>query len=282
MNLDHTPLISIVIPCYNDALYIEESVNSAINQTYPNTEIIIVDDGSNLETKKVLNTLKEKVDVIITQNNQGVCVARNNGIKKAKGDYILVLDSDDFFEAKFLEVAYNVIKNNKEIGLVTCFANIIDETGTHLYISKPTGAGVDEVIYKNNAMGSCFFTREVWLKVGGYDIKMKNGYEDWEFNISVAKLGYKVKVIQEILFNYRYKSVSRNTEAINYQKEIRKYVFKKHKDIAIRNYEKTIDFFLNEIEINKNEVLRYKKSKSFKIGHFIVLNLNRLKTVFNK
>lgn len=282
MNLDHTPLISIVIPCYNDALYIEESVNSAINQTYPNTEIIIVDDGSNLETKKVLNTLKEKVDVIITQNNQGVCVARNNGIKKAKGDYILVLDSDDFFEAKFLEGAYNVIKNNENVGLVTCFTNVINVKGEHLYISKPTGSGIDEVLYNNNAMGCCFFTREVWLKVGGYDIKMKNGYEDWEFNISVAKLGYKIEVIEEVLFNYRKKRISRSSKAIKHKKEIRKYVFKKHKDIAIRNYEKTIDFFLNEIEINKNEVLRYKKSKSFKIGHFIVLNLNRLKTVFNK
>lgn len=146
----------------------------------------------------------------------------------------------------------------------------------------PTGAGVDEVLYNNNALGCCFFNRKVWEEVGGYDINMKNGYEDWEFNISVAKLDYKIEVIEEVLFNYRKKRISRSSKAIKHKKEIRKYVFNKHRDIAIRNYEKTIDFFLNEIEINKNEVLRYKKSKSFKIGHFIVLNLNRLKTVFNK
>ena len=279
---NNKPLISIIIPCYNDDLYVEQAVNSAINQTYPNTEIIIVDDGSNLETKKILNRLKDKVDKIITQKNQGVCVARNNGIKKSKGNFILVLDSDDFFEAKFLEISLKAINKNNAIGLVTCFANVIDEKGTHLYLSKPTGAGVDEVLYNNNAMGSCLFSREVWEKVGGYDLNMKNGYEDWEFNVSVAKLGYKVEVIKEVLFNYRYKKVSRNKEANKYQKEIRKYVFTKHKDLGIRNYDKTIDFFLKEIEVNKNEVLRYKNSKSFKIGHNIIRNLNKVITLFKK
>lgn len=278
MKPNSNPLVSIIIPCYNDAQYIEQSVNSALNQTYPNTEIIIVDDGSNLETKKVLNTLKHKVDKIISQENQGVCVARNNGIEKTNGNFILVLDSDDYFEPQFIELAYNAIKNNNDIGLVTCFANVIDEKGVYLHISKPTGSGVNEVLYKNNALGSCFFSREVWEKVDGYDINMKNGYEDWEFNISVVKLGYEVEVIKEVLFNYRYKRVSRSTAAIKHQKEIRKYVFNKHKDIGIRNYDKTIDFFLNEIENNKNEILRYKNSNSFKIGHFFIRIIINLKT----
>ena len=61
-------------------------------------------------------------------------------------------------------------------------------------VTKPTGSSANEVIYNNNAMGSCLFKKEVWREVGGYDLQMKNGYEDWEFNISVAKKGYKIAV----------------------------------------------------------------------------------------
>ncbi|WP_445736800.1 glycosyltransferase family 2 protein [Mariniflexile sp.] len=274
------PLVSIVIPCYNDAQYIEQAVNSALAQTYSNKEIIVVDDGSNFETKRILDTLKDKVDKILTQENQGVCVARNTGIEAAKGNLILVLDSDDFFEPEFLIEALTKIKENNNIGLVTCWSNVINTNGEFLYVTKPTGSDVNEVIYNNNAMGSCLFKKETWREVGGYDLQMKNGYEDWEFNVSVACKGYKIAVIEKVLFNYRLKKNSRNTKAIDHQKDIRKYVFTKHKDIAIRNYDKTIRFFLDEIEKSKIETLRFKNSNSYKLGHFFFRNLNRIKSFF--
>jgi glycosyltransferase involved in cell wall biosynthesis len=64
-------LVSIIIPCYNDAVYISDAVQSAFNQTYPNKEIIVVDDGSNQKTKEKLKNLRPKIDVLITQENQG-------------------------------------------------------------------------------------------------------------------------------------------------------------------------------------------------------------------
>ncbi|MDD3722641.1 MAG: glycosyltransferase family A protein [Lutibacter sp.] len=95
--------ISIIIPCYNDAQYIEQSVLSALNQTYQNKEVIVVDDGSNAETKAVLKKLAPQITKLITQENQGQSTARNVGIKEAKGEYILVLDSDDFFKKQLDE-----------------------------------------------------------------------------------------------------------------------------------------------------------------------------------
>lgn len=273
-------LLSIVIPCYNDAKFIQQSVNSALNQTYLNKEIIVVDDGSNLETKQVLKKLESQITKLITKENQGVCVARNVGIEEAKGDLILVLDSDDYFEPEFLKEAFIKIRENDNIGLVTCWSNVIDANGDFLYITKPTGSSANEVIYSNNAMGSCLFKKEVWREVGGYDLQMKNGYEDWEFNISVAKKGYKIAVVEKVLFNYRLKKVSRNTKAIDHQKDIRQYVFTKHKDLAIKNYDKTIRFFLDEIEKSKIETLRYKTSNSYKLGHFFFRNLNKIKSFF--
>ena len=104
------PLISIIIPCYNDAKYIEQSVNSALNQTYSNKEVIVVDDGSNVETKQILKKLEPKLIKLITQENKGQSTARNVGINAAKGEYILTLDSDDYFEPTFLEKLFPVLR----------------------------------------------------------------------------------------------------------------------------------------------------------------------------
>jgi glycosyltransferase involved in cell wall biosynthesis len=274
------PLVSIIIPCYNDAQYIEQSVQSALNQTYPNKEVIVVDDGSNAETKAVLKKLEPKITKLITQENQGVCVARNIGIEEAKGALILVLDSDDYFQPEFLVEACKKIIENEEIALITCWSNAVNTNGDFLFLIQPTGSSKNEVLYFNNSMGSCLFKKEVWRQVGGYDVLMKKGYEDWEFNIAIAKKGYKVHVLQSVLLNYRIKEVSRNTKAVEYQKEIRKYVFDKHRDLAIENYEKTVDFFLNEIEKSKIETVKYKTSNSFKFGHFFYRNVNRIFKLF--
>ena len=94
-------LVSIVIPCYNDKEYIEESVNSALNQSYQHFEIIIVDDGSDEKTKKVLSNLHHQKIKLITQVNKGLSAARNVGIAHASGDFILTLDADDFLENSF-------------------------------------------------------------------------------------------------------------------------------------------------------------------------------------
>ena len=69
-------LISVIIPCYNDHQYVEQAVNSAINQTYKNKEIIVVDDGSDKKTKEVLRNLEDKISLLITQDNQGQSKAR--------------------------------------------------------------------------------------------------------------------------------------------------------------------------------------------------------------
>ena len=84
----NNPKVSVVIPCYNDENYIQEAVQSALDQTFQDFEIIIVDDGSNEATKKVLANIRSEKIRLITQKNQGSSAARNNGIKAAKTLYI--------------------------------------------------------------------------------------------------------------------------------------------------------------------------------------------------
>jgi glycosyltransferase involved in cell wall biosynthesis len=91
-------LVSILIPAYNKASWIRETMLSAINQTWPNKEIIVIDDGSSDNTFKIAKTLESKIVKVVTQPNAGVCGARNNALKLAQGDYIQWLDADDVLD----------------------------------------------------------------------------------------------------------------------------------------------------------------------------------------
>ncbi|MEM0518345.1 glycosyltransferase family 2 protein [Aequorivita flava] len=275
-------LVSIIIPCYNDASFIEQAIDSAFSQTYANKEIIVVDDGSNTETKNIIKSVQSKIDILITQQNKGVCIARNNAIERAKGEYILTLDADDFFEPSFLEKAVDILNKRSNVGMVTCYVNVITVKNNTSYVLKPSGTNDTEPLYYNNSMGSCLYRKSIWQEVEGYDENLKEGFEDWEFNIAISKKGWMVHVIAEILFNYRIKPTSRNQSAKNYQKKIRRYVFLKHSDIAETNFEKTLDFFLDEIEMLRRLIHAQQNTASFRIGHFFVKLGKPILSIFKK
>lgn len=123
------PEISVIVPVYNVAVYIKRCVESILAQTYENFELILVDDGStdnSLDICKEYSKKDERVHVY-TKTNGGVSTARNFGVTKSKGKYIIFIDSDDFVSDKFLEKLYkSCIDNNAQISLVN-FDGIIDE-----------------------------------------------------------------------------------------------------------------------------------------------------------
>lgn len=105
--------ISIIIPVYNVEKYIQECLNSVLNQTYENLEIILVDDGSKDSSSEICESYAKKDDriIVIHQENQGLSMARNTGLNRATGKYIMFLDSDDFYEINSCEVLYNEIRS---------------------------------------------------------------------------------------------------------------------------------------------------------------------------
>jgi glycosyltransferase involved in cell wall biosynthesis len=257
--------ISIVIACYNDHEYIKQAVISALNQTYENKEIIVVDDGSNSKTKAVIKDLEPNLDFIITQDNRGVSVARNIGIEAATGKFILILDSDDFFEPTFCEKAIQVFQSNSSIKIVTCYANWFSSSGNPLKF-KPEGGSLKNFLI-NNAALSVIFKRSDFLSAGGYDEEMVRGYEDWELYIRLLKSGGRAEVIPEYLFNYRNKNNSRNKKANRKKHQILEYIYIKHADI----YKEHFDFFIHEWlkSIRKSEAFKQQVMDSidYKIGN---------------
>jgi len=281
-NFNQNELISIVIACYNDSDYIEKAVFSALNQTYPNIEVILVDDGSNAKTKLVLNKLKPKITKLITQDNQGQSIARNNAIKEAKGKYILNLDSDDFFEPGFCSKAVHKFQEDEAIKIVTCLANRFSEKRTIDFFT-PRGGSIDDFLFSNSALGSSMFKRKDWELCGGYEeILPILGFEDWEFYIRVLKKGGYAYVINEVLFNYQIRENSTTDRIRDLKLDKFKHIIFKHKELYKDNFENLIE---NLIERTRREIIEKDKNTKridFVIGKTILKPFRWIKSVINK
>lgn len=188
------PKVSIIIPCYKQAQYLSDAITSALNQTYKDIEVIVVNDGSPDNTTEIAKRFP-KVKVIEKENG-GLSSARNAGIKASKGGWILTLDADDKLDEKFIERTINkadiVSTTQKEFGL--------SERTWKPYKDNPV---YEDFIVRNQINCCSLFRKEIWEMVGGYDEQMREGYEDWEFWIRATRAGYKVKVVWEELFFYR-------------------------------------------------------------------------------
>jgi glycosyltransferase involved in cell wall biosynthesis len=273
------PLLSIVISCYNDANYIEQAVFSALNQTYSNKEIIVIDDGSNIETKAVLKKLEPKITILITQDNQGQSIARNNGIRKAKGEYILNLDSDDFFEITFCEKAINKFEEDQEIAIVTCNVNRFNTSGT-IDVFFPNGGFLNNFLFSNSAMGSSMFKRKDWERCGGYEEKLPIlGLEDWEFYIQILKFGGYAYVIEETLFNYQVRENSTTDRIRELRLDKFKHIIMKHKQLYSANFEILVENLFDQIKREQSEKIKNKERIDFKIGKAVLSPLRWIKAV---
>lgn len=200
--------VSVVIPCFNQGRYLDETVNSVLAQSYADFEIIVVNDGSTDEfTNSLLRDyLRPKTRVIHTEN-QGVCLARNSGIEAASGEYILPLDADDLIGRDYFRKAVQILDEIRKVGIVSCQLEFFGELN---YRPAMPPYSLD-VMLTRNELGPCssFFRREDWQRVGGYNPNMKHGWEDWDFWLSLIELGVDVYRIPEVLFFYRIRKGSR-------------------------------------------------------------------------
>lgn len=261
-------LLSIIIPCYNDHAHITTAVKSALQQTWPNKEILIVDDGSSTRTKKVLEELRSKSIKLITQTNQGPSAARNRGIDLANGRFIVVLDSDDYFEPTFAEKAIEIFDSKKNIKIVTSFVKWFDNSKDEIF--KPSGGELRDYLVRNGAMGSCMFSKQDWKNAGGYDEKMKNGFEDWEFYIRLHKDGGITYVIPEVLFYYRNTPNSRNKRANLKKYELEEYIYLKHAELYKKYFETFISYYLKRSKQLDQQIEKKMRSMEYQIGAAIL------------
>lgn len=270
--------LSIIIPCFNDRKYIEQSVQSAINQTYVNKEIIVIDDGSNKETKMLLKRLEPKIDYLITQENKGPAAARNAGIEMTNGKYILTLDSDDYFEPEFCEKAVKIMEGSEGIKVVTCYARWFKENITSR-IFKPEGGDLKKYLIKSRAIGNSLFRKKDWEAVGGYDEEMQYGWEDWEFFIRLHSDGGRTYVIPEVLFHYRDRTDSKTKKANKDRYGLLQYIYTKHAHLYQRNSDIFIPYLLEKLQQEEREKIKNLNLPETKIGRLLLRPVRFLRSL---
>ena len=193
------PEITVIIPCYNSGFSLLRTLSSLKSQTYRNFEIIIVNDGSNDSiTLKILKNINEPNIQIINQENKGLSAARNVGILNSNSDFILPLDSDDWLASNALLEFIQFLKKNKNYSYV--YSNIVNQNQSTGVLKK--NYNFFEQLFSNQIPYCFLVRRDVFTKIGMYDLKMKNGFEDWELNIRMGKYGHTGYCLNQDLFYY--------------------------------------------------------------------------------
>ena len=199
--------ISIVVPCYNQASFLDEALQSILDQTFLNWECVIVNDGSPDNTEIVVARWLNKDNRFkyIFQENAGLSSARNAGITAAVGKYILPLDADDAISENYLELAYNKLIIDSNLKVVYCKAQYFGDRDEEWILPNFT---LNNLAIRNIIFCSAVFRKEDWQRVGGFDSNMIHGLEDWDFWLSILKDGGDVYKLDEICFYYRIKQTS--------------------------------------------------------------------------
>jgi glycosyltransferase involved in cell wall biosynthesis len=198
-----TPKISIVIPCYNHGIYIQDAIDSVEASTYRDYEIIIVNDGSTDElTIEKMDQLSRSGYQVINQPNQGLARARNNGIAAAVGEYIMPLDADNKIRPTYIEKAIAVLDCQPEIGVAYGKSVYFGEAeGVH-YSGEPFDSV--KLYWSPYIDNIAVFRKSAWEQAGGYDANMPvMGVEDWDLWMTMHENGVGFHFIDEVLFDYR-------------------------------------------------------------------------------
>ena len=182
--------VSIIMPAYNAQKYIKESIDSVLNQSFGNFELIVVNDGSIDKTEEIVKSYNDERIVLISQKNGGVSSARNRALEIAKGKYITFLDADDIFPKESLQKRYDYLEENPDVDLVDGIVKVKDENlekTLRKYAPYYKGELLPELLKLNDRvfLGNCYMFKKEKLKDTRFKENMTHG-EDLLFFITLA------------------------------------------------------------------------------------------------
>jgi glycosyltransferase involved in cell wall biosynthesis len=270
-------VVSVIVPCYNQAQYLDDALESVLNQNFTSWECIVVDDSSPDDTKAVAQHWIEKDNRFsyVKQENKGLSAARNFGISHAKGTFILPLDADDKISSNYLQLAVKAFSKNEALKVVYSKAEKFGvESGFwNLNVYSPSNLAKANMIFC-----SAVFKKADWERIGGYDEHMKGGLEDWEFWIHLLKTGGEVLQLDTICFYYRIKenSMIKDVET-DTKKRLYEYVSVKHADFFVAQLGSFYQYMHEGIKEN-NELKKKINSKK----HALTVLFKPLSKLFAK
>lgn len=228
--------MSIVIPCFNHGNYVAEAVDSALAQTWPKVEVVVVDDGStDSATAAAVDRQGERPRVrALRVANGGLAAARNHGIAHSRGEFLLMLDADDVLAPTFLERTVPVLRADARVGIVY---TDVEYFGARKGKWHTPEFDFVELLCRNLMVATSLYRRACWEAVGGYDATMRDGFEDWEFWIAIGERGFAGARVPEPLFRYRQHATSMLAATQKKRAEIYRHIVRKHRDTFVRHLE---------------------------------------------
>lgn len=269
--------VSVVIPCYNQGKYIEDAVESVLNQTYKNIEIIVVNDNSTDNSLDYINKIiknNDKIKFINLEQNGGVSHARNVAIENSTGEYILPLDADDKIDATYIEKAERILSANSNIGIVY---PRVEYFGVKNGEMETDNFNNESFVFQNCIISSALFRRKDWKLAGKYDEKL-NVLEDHDLWLSFIELGLQPYKIDEVLYFYRKHDRSTIDKAIDNILFYKKQLLEKHIKLFSNNDEVIKRIFTpDQIDYVKKLKEKYRK---YRLYLYISLTLLLLETIY--
>lgn len=258
-------LISVIIPCFNCEEYISDALNSVLNQTYSNFEIICINDGSTDNTLNILNEYKNKHPdkiIIINSTNKGAPHARNIGLSYAQGDIIQFFDADDILDAHkfesqiifFEKFNIDIVVSNR-ISKDSKLEGIINKFNFEEIENYPLNTVISKIVITGNPL----YKKDFIIQCGMWDENLSNA-QDWDLNLRAILFGTKIKYVPGDFLISRVVSNSLSSNWISVSKTKEKLIVKYWKDIYSSS-EKLNENALNEIFSIFYNNLIYAKTK---------------------
>lgn len=258
------------MPCYNDGKFIRECLDSVHQQHYVNYEIVVINDGStDTFTNKVVKGIDHPKITVLETDNQGVSLARNTGIKHSNGKYILPLDADDKIGKNFIGEAVAILESSEETKVVCCDIQLFGVRNEVIQFQEYT---LERLMGRNIMTVSSMFRKSDFDQTHGFNPNMKDGFEDWDFWLTLLKTGGSVHKISGIEFYYRIKQNSRNSSLKDKYRKLRRQIYNNHKDLYAQH-------MLDPLESFEYELIT--QSREYRLGLFLLKPVRKLYKFFH-
>ena len=262
--------VSIVISCYNQGATLLEALASVEQVQNENvTDVIIVDDGSSeTETTKILDELAKTGRCVVSQSHRGLAAARNAGIRSAKGEFILSLDSDNRLRDVYLNEGVSLLRRNPSAGVIYSDAEYFGEKSGRSEIPEFDLLS----LIRGNFIDACaLFRKKLWEDVGGYDERMPwTGWEDWDFWLRAAYYGASFVHLPKVGFDYRVRNDSVRVKVHEHASDLVHYIFGKPELACyrlVRQMDEQAHLLRTGIRSMEDLVECVQCSRSYRLGH---------------
>ncbi|MER2152809.1 MAG: ATP-grasp fold amidoligase family protein [Solibacillus sp.] len=294
MTVNYNPLVSIIVPTFNRAQLVKEAISSVLNQTYRNFEIIVIDDNSTDNTAELISKINDgRIYYFRLNKNQGAPAARNLGLKKASGQLIAFLDSDDQWVSKKLEKQIALFEREQQIGLVYTGIKFINSQFERILVPKVRG-DISKSILKKNYVGptsSVVIKKALIDEVGGFDVTLPS-CQDWDLFIRIGQV-CEIDYIAEPLvlyFEHEGTRISTNPKAVvtghlkiysKYRQHIKALSMKEKQKHFLNMGKILLKASLLKVDKNIIEKSRFIERIIFKVIRFLFMKTVKFSPLFS-